>query len=130
MANKIVSNTRIFLDCGKLLNLILDVTPSFPRAYKYTIGGKLHEITVELIADISAAYINRDRAIRINHLANFQARFETLKVLIRTAGDRHWTTLNKYAQLLELMDAIGKQSTAWKNSLIKARSEQMPESES
>ena len=36
---KLVSNTRIYLDVNALLDEILDITPNFPRAYKYTIGG-------------------------------------------------------------------------------------------
>lgn len=47
--SKLVSNTQIYLDSRKLLDVILDVTPNFPRAYKYTIGNKMHEIAIALI---------------------------------------------------------------------------------
>lgn len=125
MASKLVSNTRIYLDCGKLLNTILDITPSFPRAFKYTIGGELHRISVALIADISAAYINREREVRIQHLVDFQSKFEVLKTLLRIAGQRKWILgKGRHAEILELLEAIGKQSTAWKNSLIKANEKQ------
>ena len=118
--SKLVSNTQIYLDSRKLLDVILDVTPNFPRAYKYTIGNKMHEIAIALISEISAAYINRDRATRIQHLINFQAEFEVLKTLIRIAGERKWILgRSSHADIIELMDAIGKQATAWKNSLIK-----------
>ena len=118
--SKLVSNTQIYLDSRKLLDVILDVTPNFPRAYKYTIGNKMHEIAIALISEISAAYINRDRATRIQHLINFQAEFEVLKTLIRIAGERKWILgKSRHADIIELMDAIGKQATAWKNSLIK-----------
>ena len=49
------------------MDIILDITPNFPREYKFTIGNKMHDIGVGLIADISAAYLNRDRAIRIQY---------------------------------------------------------------
>jgi hypothetical protein len=117
--SKLVSNTQIYLDSRKLLDVILDVTPNFPRAYKYTIGNKMHEIAIALISEISAAYINRDRATRIQHLINFQAEFEVLKTLIRIAGERKWILgQSRHADIIELTDAIGKQATAWKNSLI------------
>ena len=116
--SKLVSNTQIYLDSRKLLDVILDVTPNFPRAYKYTIGNKMHEIAIALISEISAAYINRDRATRIQHLINFQAEFEVLKTLIRIAGERKWILgQSRHADIIELTDAIGKQATAWKNSL-------------
>lgn len=123
--SKLVSNTQIYLDSRKLLDVILDVTPNFPRAYKYTIGNKMHEIAIVLISEISAAYINRDRATRIQHLINFQAEFEVLKTLMRIAGERKWILgRSRHADIIELLDAIGKQSTAWKNSLIKLDSKQ------
>lgn len=117
---KLISNTQIYLDCYRLLNIILDITPDFPRAYKFSIGSKMQDIGIELIAEISAAYINRDRETRIQHLATFQSRFETLKTIMRLAGERKWIPgLHRYAGIIELMDAIGKQSTAWKKSLSK-----------
>lgn len=123
--SKLLSNTQIYLDCRKLLDIILDMTPNFPREYKFTIGNKMHDIGVGLIADISAAYLNRDRATRIQHLVNFQSKFEVLKTLMRIAGERRWILgRSRHADIIELLDAIGKQSTAWKNSLIRIDSKQ------
>jgi hypothetical protein len=118
---KLVSNTRIYLDARRLLDEILDITVNFPRNYKYTIGSKMHEIGVELLQHIAAAYMNKDREARIQYLINFQTTFETLKTLVRIAGERQWIKgKGRHAHIIELMDAIGKQATAWKNSLIKA----------
>lgn len=126
--SKLVSNTQIYLDCRKLLDAILDITPSFPRSYKFSIGSRLHDLAINLMSEISAAYINRDRAVRIQHLVNFQADFEVLKTLLRIAGERKWILgKSKHADIIELTDAIGKQSTAWKNSLLKLNSR--PDSE-
>lgn len=121
--SKLVSNTQIYLDCRRLLDAILDITPSFPRSYKFSIGSRLHDLAINLMSEISAAYINRDRAVRIQHLVNFQADFEVLKTLLRIAGERKWILgQSKHADIIELTDAIGKQSTAWKNSLLKINS--------
>lgn len=122
---KLVSNTQIYLDCRKLLDAILDITPSFPRAYKFSVGSKMHDLGINLMQEISAAYINRDRAVRIQHLVNFQADFEVLKTLLRIAGERKWILgKSRHADIIELTDAIGKQSTAWKNSLLKLNSKE------
>lgn len=117
---KLVSNTKIYLDCTRLFNAILDITPEFPRAYKYSVGNRMHELAIDLLDEIAAAYINRDRATRVQHLTNFQTKFNTLKTLLRTAGEKKWILgRSKHAEVIELMDAIGKQATAWKNSLTK-----------
>ena len=123
---KLVSNTQLYLDCRALLNEILDVTPNFPRDYKFTIGADIQRLSVALIELDAAAY--QDKEHRLQNLKDFKAKFETLKTLIRVAGERRWIKgLGRHARIIELMDAIGKQSTAWKNSLTKGSK---PESES
>ena len=126
---KLVSNTHIYLDTNMLLDEILDITPNFPRDYKYTIGSKMQALSIELLQDATAAFINRNIESRIQYLVNFQTKFETLKTLIRKAGERQWIKgKGRHAHIIELMDAIGKQCTAWKNSLIKVREQPEPES--
>ena len=122
MGYKAISSTQIYLDLRKLLDKILDITPNFPRAYKFTIGDKMQNIMVEMISDISAAYLNRDKAIRLQLLSKFQANFETLKMLIRVAGERRWISGKSiHAEIVELIVSIGKQSTAWIRSLTESR---------
>ena len=123
---KLVSNTHLYLDCRALLNEILDVTPNFPRAYKFTIGAEMQRLGVSLLQTDAAAYMDKEG--RLQHLIKFKTEFETLKTLIRIAGERKWIKgIGRHAHIIELMDAIGKQSTAWKNSLTKV---EKPESES
>lgn len=107
------------MDARALLDEILDITPNFPRSYKYTIGSKMHDLATEIIQEIAAAYMNRDRETRIQYLVNFQVKFETLKTLLRIASERKWIKgMGRHAHIVELLDAIGKQSSAWKKSLI------------
>lgn len=122
---KLVSNTRIYLDARALLDEILDITPEFPRAYKFSMGAKMQELAIDLLEDIAEAYM--DKPNRFQHLTMFQAKFETLKTLLRIAGERRWIKgLSKHAHIIELLDAIGKQSTAWKNSLAKQANQPEP----
>ena len=123
---KLVSNAPIYKDVRSLLNEILEVTPEFPRQYKYTIGGEMQKLAVSLLSGAAAAYM--DKANRLAHLSKFRYEFETLRTLVRIAGEKRWIKgIARHAQIIELMDAIGKQSTAWKNSLMKGSK---PESES
>jgi hypothetical protein len=117
---KLVSGTRIYMDVRALLDDVLDITVNFPRLYKYSVGTRMQSLTVDLMQDVAAAYMNRDRESRIQYLVSFQTKFETLRTLMRIAGERKWIKgQGKRAHIIQLMDAIGKQSTAWKNSLIK-----------
>lgn len=126
--SKFVSNTRIYTDSRALLDEILDIMPNFPRAYRFSIGTKMQDLGVGAMQDVAAAYL--DKANRLNHLVSFQSKFETLKTLIRIAGERKWINgKGRHAHIVELMEEIGKQSSAWKNSVLaRASAEQMPES--
>ena len=113
---KLVSNAPIYKDVRSLLNEILEVTPEFPRQYKYTIGGEMQKLAVSLLSGAAAAYM--DKANRLAHLSKFRYEFETLRTLVRIAGEKRWIKgIARHAQIIELMYAIGKQSTAWKNSI-------------
>lgn len=117
---KLVSSTRIYMDVRALLDDVLDVTVNFPKLYKYSVGARMQNLTVDLMQDVASAYMNKDKELRIQYLVNFQTKFETLRTLMRIAGERRWIKgQGRRAHIIELMDAIGKQSTAWKNSLIK-----------
>ena len=108
MAVKLVSSTKIYLDARKLLDIILDIVPNFPRAYKFTIGAKLQEIGVNLMQEIAASYINKDKAETVKHLTEFQAEFETMKTLMRIARQRKRIKgRGEYAIIIEGRDEIG-----------------------
>lgn len=85
MAVKLVSSTKIYLDARKLLDIILDIVPNFPRAYKFTIGAKLQEIGVNLMQEIAAAYINKDKADR-KLLDGMLAKSDKARYVLWTVG--------------------------------------------
>ncbi len=109
----IASDTKVFRDTVKLLDLIMDMTPDFPRAYKYTVGGQMHTLAMNLMLGIQHAFMDKEH--RQSHLQMFICDFEVLQVLVRKAGERRWISTKKQAETAELMITIGKQITAWKN---------------
>lgn len=117
---RVSSGTKIYIDCRSLLDEILNITVDIPKNYKFTVGTKMQEYSIESLNDISGAYINKSLHKRIEYLTNFQTKFETLKTLIRISGERRWISMKKFATISELTSSIGKQSTAWKNSLVSA----------
>ena len=116
---KLVSNTRIYLDMRRVFNQILDCVPNFPKDFRYTIGAELQRLCVRLVREIAAAYTCRDKEGRVARLTEFQTDFETMKLLVRTAGERKWIRgTGRLADLVETIDSVGKQSSAWKRSLL------------
>ena len=65
--------------------------------------------------------MGKDLNMRIAETVELQSNLELLNTLIEIAGEHQWIKgRDKLANLLLLMDSIGRQSTAWKGSLIEA----------
>lgn len=117
---KIASTTRIYLDMRRLLDVILDCIPDFPKDFKVVIGARMQDLCVSMLNDLSCAYLDKPR--RYEHLVDFQCRFDTLRTLVRISGERRWLRgLKRHALIVDLLDAVGRQSNAWKNSLSESQ---------
>lgn len=114
-----VIDAKIYIDARHLLDNIIDMTLMFPREYKFTIGVRMQSLAIDVLEEITAAYINKDIDERTRHLVVFQQKFQTLQTLVRIAGERRWIQgIGRLARVIELMDGIGRQGNAWKNSLL------------
>jgi hypothetical protein len=115
---KLLSSVRVYRDVTTLMVETLEVVVSFPKTYKYTVGEKMQNLTMDMAQQVAQAYITKDLRKKIDSLDTFQADFNVLKTLYRIAGEKQWMSLGRRAHMIELMESIGKQSTAWKNSVV------------
>lgn len=107
----------IYRDTFDLVSIIADYVEKFPKMYKYTLGEKMLNVSLELFEYLQLA----NRAIkapdkRTAMLERFLLKFELLKVLIRLCSEKKILSTKQMAKLFELMNNIGKQATAWKNN--------------
>ena len=115
---KLLENTRIYRDVTLMMTETLDFTKDFPKDYRYSVGQQMQMLTMRMVNEIASAYITRNMEKKVAKLDDFQADFNTFKTFFRIASERRWMQgLGRRASMIELMDAVGKQSTAWKNSL-------------
>ncbi len=106
----------IYRDTYKLLLEIYKVTNKFSREYKYSLGQDMKRDALILFRNIYRANVNlRKRAF----LEEFLSDYEILKLEIRLCRDLNIISVKKLAELSAVMDKIGKQATAWKNSTPK-----------
>lgn len=119
---KLLPSVRIYRDTTTLMVETLEIVVSFPKAYKYTVGEKMQNLSMDMAHCIAQAYITKDLQKKADNLEMFQADFNVLKTLYRIAGEKQWMSLGRRVHMIELMESIGKQSTAWKGSLDKLKS--------
>ena len=105
----------VFKDVYQLILKIFEYTKEFPREYKYTLGQELKRDGLNLVRSIYRANKSKDKII---YLDSFLDDFELLKLELRLSADMKLLPLKKHAELSMLMDGIGKQITAWRNSQL------------
>jgi hypothetical protein len=103
----------VFKDVYQLVLKIFEYTKDFPREYKFTIGQDLKRDGINLVRSIYRANKSKEKTI---YLEEFLDDFELVKLELRLCADLKLLPIRKHAELSELMDRIGKQVTAWRNS--------------
>lgn len=103
----------IYKDTYKLILLIFEHTKDFSREYKYTLGQDMKRDSIMLVRSIYRA--NRNVSKR-QYLEEFLDIFEILKLEIRLCTDLKLLSIKHLSELSKMLDIIGKQATAWKNS--------------
>ena len=118
---KIASETRIYRETKKFLNEVIYVIKDFPKEQRYVVGDRIERTAINSLHIIAKVYMERNLKVRIADMTELQSNLELLNTLIEIAGEHHWIKgRSKLANVLLLMDSIGRQSTAWKGSLVAA----------
>ena len=103
----------VYRDTYNLLLKVFEVTKSFPREYKFTLGQDMKRDSMELVRYIYKA--NRAEAKK-EHLEAYLEQFEILKLELRLCFDLKVIGVRQHAEFSMMMEKIGKQVTAWKKS--------------
>ncbi len=103
----------VFKDVYQLILKIFDYTKDFPREYKFTLGQDLKRDGINLVRSIYRANKSKEKT---PYFEAFLDDFELVKLELRLSADMKLLPLKKHAELSVLMDRIGKQITAWRNS--------------
>jgi len=113
----IASKLNVYIDTFHFVGKLMDAQAQFSKMYKYTLGARMQESAVELFGYIQMANMFREN--RVKYLNGFIVKFESVKTLLRLACDRKQVSIRRQAEIFQLMEAISRQITAWKNSPCK-----------
>lgn len=91
----------------------LQVTKTFPRDYRYTLGEHFHSSAIELLKCVYKTNMSKNKTDLIKEIMYFA---QELGVLIRAAHDLKIMSDNRFVSMIEKRDNIEKQATGWLKS--------------
>ncbi|MBI5872817.1 MAG: four helix bundle protein [Candidatus Omnitrophica bacterium] len=100
-----------------LLIEIYKMTSGLSREYKYTVGEKLKNETLELLLKIYRTNLSRAKEMEID---SCRESTETVRLLIRLLHDLRQINIKKMIALNVLIESISKQLSGWKKSVNKS----------
>jgi len=104
----------VFKASYDLLVEIFSFTKNFTKEYKYTVGEKLKNETLDLIIMIYRANTKREK---FETLQKAREQIEVIRLLIRLMKDLHQISIKKFVQINKLIENVSKQLTGWQKSV-------------
>ena len=92
---------------------VLQVTKTFPKDYRYTLGEHFHHSAIKLLKQVYITNSAKDKAESLRLLLCY---IQELGVLIRAAHDLKILGDNRFFTLIQKRDSLEKQSTGWLKS--------------
>lgn len=69
---KLLQSAKLYRDTSILMVETLEIVVSFPKAYKYTVGERMQNLTMDMAQQVASAYITKDLHKKIDELDNFK----------------------------------------------------------
>ncbi len=86
----------------------------FPKEYKYSLGDKIKNETIELISNIYKANLQKDKK---DMLSIARENIELVRLYIRICKDLKVINIQKFIEINLLIESISKQLYAWMKSI-------------
>ncbi len=102
----------IYRDTLDLLDRLLTMTKNFPRFYRFGMGQRMVEMNLDMLSLIYRANRSYEKQSVISELLD---QHHMLQMLFRLCVRQQVITERQYAQVVVLLDRIGKQGTGWRN---------------
>ncbi len=96
-----------------LLEKVIGLSKDLPKLYRYSLGGRMIDACLDLLSQVYKANMAENKEDAIVALI---LDYRTLQMLLRVVYREKVVSSGRYAEMIKLLESIGKQATAWKNS--------------
>lgn len=112
------STLPIYKACYDFLLRIMQAVTHFPKDYKYSLGEKIQNSSIEMVICIYRANAAKYKAPHIKTMLNY---IQMLYLFLRIAHDMKILPTEKYASIVQMIDGISRQAQGWLNATEKSR---------
>lgn len=93
------------------------ILTDFPKIQRYNLGGKIEECFLELLQNIfTALYLPPDK--KYYQLTATVVKLDGLKLFLQLAWENKCLTNQRYADLSERLEEVGRMLGGWRKGLI------------
>jgi len=103
----------VFKASYDLLLEIFRFSANFTREYKYTVGERLKNHTLDLI---SLVYQANSARLKSDIIQQAREQIEMIRLLIRVMKDMQQVSLNSFVTINKHIENVSKQLTGWQKS--------------
>ena len=91
-----------------------------PKTERFSLGQKISQLFIQILEyTFTASYLPIDKKIIL--LGKIIPRHDVLKFFVQIAWENKYVPTEKYIELSEKLEEIGRQLGGWKNGLIKKK---------
>jgi len=109
----------VLTKCIDAYKLWQEYVTHFPKTAKYTLGGKIDTLFIEIIENLSvASFLSKEHKLPVVQKAI--AKLDVLKVFLYLAWNVQALDNKKYVSISEALSEPGKMLGGWHNQLVKA----------
>jgi hypothetical protein len=104
----------IYKEAYDLASDLLPLTKKMERGYKYTLGERINNASVEML--ICVYRINTSNDNRDRYFMSAREQIELIRLLLRLMKDLRLVTVGRFTRLNGMVESISKQLTGWHRS--------------
>ena len=103
----------IFVKWFDATDWILDIVEKFPKSVRFTISGRITNLTLDVMEGIIEAIYTKDRSYILDRINLY---IEKLRVMFRITYKRKYISAKQYEYISGRLNETGKMIGGWKKS--------------
>lgn len=112
----LLKSPTVLTKTKEVYSLWFKALADFPKVYRYNLGGKIEDYFLTLLENIFiTVYLSREK--KQAQLALAILKLDNLKFFLQLAWENKCLSNNKYAELSEKINEIGRMLGGWKKGL-------------